>query len=159
MGVRTPANDKYDFIVIGAGTAGGVIAKTLTDNKRTSVLVLEPGTNIKNSSPSLQTAALLANENKSSYNILSDTEENIQHQLRLRGGRMIGGSSQHNFMGSFRGSRNLYDEWANIAGSQWSYRNIRSLFKQNETYTGLTQSPDERGTKGPIFVREQISSL
>ncbi|MGM0878996.1 MAG: GMC family oxidoreductase [Bacillota bacterium] len=146
----------FDYIVIGAGTAGGVIAKELTDDKRTSVLVLEAGTNMVNNSPSLETAANVANDNKLSVNTLSKTEENIGRQLKLSNGRVIGGSSQHNFMYAVRGSRNLYNEWANLVGDQWSYENVRSLFKQNETYTGATQSSNERGTKGPIFVRQQI---
>lgn len=51
-----PNDNIFDYIVIGAGTAGGVIAKKLTDDKRTSVLVLEAGTNLTNelSSPSLE---------------------------------------------------------------------------------------------------------
>ncbi|WP_308160465.1 MULTISPECIES: GMC family oxidoreductase [unclassified Bacillus (in: firmicutes)] len=146
----------FDYIVIGAGTAGGVIAKKLTDDKRTSVLVLEAGTNIPNPSPSIEEANALANDNKLSFNALSQIEENIGRQLKLWSGRVIGGSSQHNFMGAVRGSRNLYDEWASLVGNQWSYDNIRSLFKQNETYTGNTQSPNERGKDGPIFVRQQV---
>lgn len=146
----------FDYIVIGAGTAGGVIAKELTDDKSTSVLVLEAGTNMSNDSPSLEEAANVANDNKLSVNTLSKTEENIGRQLKLANGRVIGGSSQHNFMYAVRGSRNLYNEWAKLVGSQWSYENVRSLFKQNETYTGNTQKQNQRGTKGPIFVRQQI---
>jgi choline dehydrogenase len=148
----------FDYIVIGAGTAGGVIAKELTDDKRTSVLVLEAGTNLTNelSSPSVETALTLSTDNKFSFNILSKLEPIIGRQLRLSGGRAIGGSSEHNAMYAVRGSSNLYDEWANLVGSQWSYENVRPLFKKNETYTGNTQSPNERGTKGPIFVRQQI---
>ncbi|WP_243763929.1 GMC family oxidoreductase [Bacillus sp. XF8] len=146
----------FDYIVVGAGTAGGVIAKKLTDDKKTSVLVLEAGTNMSNNSPSLEEAANVANDNKLSVNTLSKTEENIGRQLKLSNGRVIGGSSQHNFMYAVRGSRNLYNEWAKLVGPQWSYENVRSLFKQNETYTGNTQKPDQRGTKGPIFVRQQI---
>ena len=142
--------------MIGAGTAGGIIAKELSDDKKTSVLVLEAGTNMPNESPSIAVADALANDNKLSFNTLSGTEQNIGHQLILRNGRVIGGSSQHNFMTAVRGSRNLYDEWAKLFGSQWSYENIRSLFIQNETYTVNTQSPDERGTKGPIFIRQQL---
>lgn len=146
----------FDYIVIGAGTAGGIIAKKLTDDKKTSVLVLEAGTNMENSSPSIVTAETRANDNQLSFNILSQTEENIGRQIRLRAGRVIGGSSHHNFMGAVRGSRELYDEWARLVGnSQWRYDNIRELFKINETYTGNTQSPNERGTNGPIFVRQQ----
>jgi choline dehydrogenase len=55
-----------------------------------------------------------------------------------------------------RGSRNLYDEWASIGGPQWNYNNVRQLFKENETYTGLTQNPNERGNEGPIFIRQQM---
>jgi len=156
VGTRLPVEDTFDYIVIGAGTAGGIVAKKLSDNMKTSVLVLEAGTNMKNSSPSVETANLVANDNKLSFNFLSSLEQTIGRQLRLWGGRVIGGSSQHNFMLSVRGSSNLYDEWASLVGNQWSYKNVRSLFKQNETYTGLTQSPNERGTKGPIFVRQQI---
>jgi len=146
----------FDYIVIGAGTAGGVIAKELTDDKSTSVLVLEAGTNMPNSSPSIETANTLANDNKLSFNVLSKTEENIGRQLKLWSGKVIGGSSQHNFMGAVRGSHSLYNEWANLVGSQWSYKKVCSLFKRNETYTGNTQNPNQRGTKGPIFVRQQI---
>ncbi|MEY8350639.1 GMC family oxidoreductase [Bacillus cereus] len=149
----------FDYIVIGAGTAGGVIAKELSDDKKISVLVLEAGTNMPNNSPSSAIANVLANDNKLSFNALSNSEQNIGRQLKLWSGRVIGGSSQHNFMTAVRGSRDLYDEWANLLGDKgdrWRYKNVRSLFKQNETYTGNTQDPNQRGTKGPIFVRQQI---
>lgn len=146
----------FDYIVIGAGTAGGVIAKELTDDRKTSVLVLEAGTNILNNSPSLETANILSSDHKLSFNSLSSLEHNLGRQLKLASGRVIGGSSQHNFMYAVRGSRGLYDEWANLVGKQWSYENVRLLFKQNETYTGSSQNSEERGTRGPIFVRQQI---
>ncbi|MGM2818247.1 GMC family oxidoreductase [Bacillus cereus group sp. Bce001] len=146
----------FDYIVIGAGTAGGVIAKKLTDDKCTSMLVLETGTNMPNSSPSIVTAANLANDNRLSFNTLSKTEATIGRQLRLSGGRVIGGGSQHNFMAAVRGSRNLYDSWAQLLDNNaWSYDSIRSLFIENETYIGMTQSPQERGSNGPIFIRQQ----
>lgn len=148
----------FDYIVIGAGTAGGVIAKKLTDDKKTSLLVLEAGTNLTNelSSPSVLESVTFSFDNKFSFNFLSKLELNIGRQLRLSGGRVIGGSSEHNAMYADRGSSNLYDEWANLVGDQWSYENVRPLFIKNETYTGTTQDPNERGTKGPIFVRQQI---
>jgi choline dehydrogenase len=157
--VTTFQNNIFDYIIIGAGTAGGIIAKELTDDQKTSVLVLEAGTNMPNPSPSSATANALANDNKLSFNALSNFEQNIGRQLKLWSGRVIGGSSQHNFMTAVRGSRDLYDEWANLLGDKgdlWRYKNVRSLFKQNETYTGNTQDPNQRGTTGPIFVRQQI---
>ncbi len=152
------ARNIFDYIVIGAGTAGGVIAKELTDDKSTSVLVLEPGTNMTKelSSPNGGTAQTLSSDNKFSFNILSKLEQTIGRQLLLSGGRVIGGSSEHNAMLAVRGSSHLYNEWANIAGPQWSYNNVRDLFIENETYTGETQNPNERGTEGPIFIRQQM---
>jgi choline dehydrogenase len=148
----------FDYIIVGAGTAGGIIAKELTDDKCTSVLMLEPGTNMTNelSSASGAVSGVLASDNKFSFNILSKLELTIGSQLRLASGRAIGGSSEHNAMYAVRGSSNLYNEWANLVGSQWSYDRVLPLFKENETYTGKSQDLDERGTQGPIFVRQQI---
>jgi choline dehydrogenase len=148
----------YDYVVIGAGTAGGIIAKKLTDDRSTSVLVLEAGTNMTKQlrSPSGATSLALSSDNKYSFNIDSKLEPTIGRQLLLSGGRTIGGSSEHNAMLAVRGSRDLYNQWARLVGPQWSYKNIRLLFKKNETYTGKTQDPKQRGRKGPIFVRQQM---
>ena len=153
MGIR----NFYDYIVIGAGTAGGILAKKLTDDNKTSVLVLEAGTNMTEelSSASIERAFILSTDNKFSFNILSGFEPEIGRQLRLTGGRAIGGSSEHNAMYAVRGSRDLFNQWKDLVGDQWSYDNIRSLFIYNESYTGMTQEPEERGMNGPISVRQQ----
>ncbi|MED4223811.1 GMC family oxidoreductase [Neobacillus cucumis] len=151
--------NSFDYIVIGAGTAGGVIAKKLSDDKPTSVMVLEPGTNMVKelSSPSGAVSGILASDNRHSFNMFTNAEPSIgNQQLRISSGRTIGGSSEHNAMYAVRGSGELYDEWARLVGSQWSYDNVSSLFIKNETYTGRTQEPEERGRSGPIFVRQQI---
>jgi choline dehydrogenase len=91
----------FDYIVIGAGTAGGVIAKKLSDDKPTSVIVLEPGTNMVQelSSPSGAVSGILASDNRHSFNMLTNAEPSIgNQQLRISSGRAIGGSSEHNAM-------------------------------------------------------------
>jgi choline dehydrogenase len=149
----------YDYIVVGAGTAGGIIAKELTDNRCTSVLILETGTNMMQelSDASNTGASVFNNDNKYSFNMLTKLQPAIgNRQLRISSGRTIGGSSEHNAMYAVRGSRKYYDELGSIFGPQWSYDSLRPLFIKNETYTGNTQAPDERGRKGPIFVRQQM---
>ncbi|CRK84674.1 GMC family oxidoreductase [Neobacillus massiliamazoniensis] len=150
--------NNFDYIVIGAGTAGGIIAKKLSDDHRTSVLVLETGTNMTKelSSPNVVVALTNATNNRQSFNVTTILEQQLGRQLITESGRAIGGSSEHNAMLAVRGSRDFYDEWARQVGNQWSYDNIRSLFKKNETYTGGSQEPQERGFNGPIFVRQQI---
>lgn len=148
----------FDYIVIGAGTTGGVIAKELTDDKSTSVLVLEAGTNMTNelSSASVIDAINLASDNKFTFNITSNLEKIIERPLLSQNGRVIGGSSEINDMYAVRGSKELYDKWADLVGDQWSYNKIHSLFMKNETYIGATQRSNERGTEGPIFIRQQF---
>ncbi|PER23092.1 GMC family oxidoreductase [Bacillus cereus] len=148
----------FDYIVIGAGTAGGVIAKELTDDKCTSVLVLEAGTNMTEelSSPNLIVSILNAADNRHSFHVTTIIEQTLGRQLITQSGRVIGGSSEHNQMLAVRGSRDLYDVWAQLVDNNaWNYDSIRSLFIKNETYTGMTQSPQERGSNGPIFIRQQ----
>lgn len=148
----------FDYIVVGAGTAGGVVAKELTDDKESSVLVLEPGINstAQLSSASVLNAIDKHSDNKFASNLVSRLESSVLRQLLTVNGRGIGGSSEVNEMYAVRGSKELYDEWVALTDEpQWSYDQVRSLFIKNETYTGLTQSPNERGRKGPIFVRQQ----
>ncbi|MEW9095395.1 MAG: GMC family oxidoreductase [Clostridiaceae bacterium] len=149
----------YDYIIIGAGTAGGIIAKELTDDKCTSVLVLEAGTNMMQelSGGSNTGASAFNTDNKYSFNMLTKLESTIgNRQLRISSGRTIGGSSEHNAMYAVRGSKEYYDEQGKLFGPQWSYSSVRDLFIKNETYTGQTQASNERGVNGPIFVRQQM---
>ncbi|MDR4949825.1 GMC family oxidoreductase [Neobacillus cucumis] len=148
----------FDYIVIGAGTAGGIIAEKLSDDHRTSVLVLEAGTNMTEqfSNPNLFVALGNSTDNKFSFNVATRIEQTIGRQFITSSGRAIGGSSEHNAMFAVRGSRDLYDTWANLVDNPvWSYDSIRPLFKENETYTGESQKPQERGHNGPIFIRQQ----
>jgi len=149
----------YDYIVVGAGTAGGIIAKELTDDRCTSVLVLEAGTNMMQelSGASNPGASVFNTDNKYSFNMLTKLQPAIgNRQLRISSGRIIGGSSEHNAMYAVRGSREYYDALGNAFGPQWSYLRVKHLFIKNETYTGKTQEPNERGRNGPIFVRQQM---
>lgn len=152
-----PDPTKFDYIVIGAGTAGGVIAKELTDDKSTSVLVLEAGTNMTNelSNPSVIAAINTTRGNRFSFNVTSELESTISRTLIATNDRTIGGSSEISDMYAVRGSKELYNQWASLVGNQWSYDQISALFIKNETYTGSTQDPNERGTQGPIFIRQQ----
>lgn len=155
---RKTNKNVFDYIVIGAGTTGGIIAKKLSDDHPTSVLLLEAGTNMTEqfSDPNLFVALGNSTNNKFSFNVATRIQQNIARQLITSSGRAIGGSSEHNAMYAVRGSSDLYNAWAKLVENKaWSYKSILSLFIENETYTGKTQSTQKRGDDGPIFVRQQ----
>ena len=108
------------------------------------------------SNPNLFAALGNSTDNKFSFNVATRIQQNIARQLITSSGRAIGGSSEHNAMYAVRGSSDLYDSWANLVENpSWSYTSVRPLFIENENYTGMTQSPQERGDNGPISVRQQ----
>lgn len=149
----------FDYIIIGAGTAGSILANKLSQDGCTSVLVLEAGTNLveEESTPSIIEARDMATNNKFSDQVLSNEEPQTgNRQFILWSGRQIGGSSSHNFFLAVRGSRELYDSWIPFGGEQWSYNHLLPLFKENESYTGNSQDPESRGRRGPLSIRQQI---
>jgi choline dehydrogenase len=149
----------YDYIIVGAGTVGATLAKLLTDDNSTSVLLLEAGVDLTtdpgSTSPSFGVAAVASSDNKHSFQILTNNEAPINIQSLIHGGRKWGGSSEHNFFYSIRGSPEYWNNLATtVNDSNWNYNNISQFFIQNETYTGVTQSPVQRGTNGPLFIRQ-----
>lgn len=157
--VKKSKDGIFDYIIIGGGTSGGILAKKLTDDGVTSVLVLESGTNLtrETTSPKYAEAVRLSNNNRYGYQMFSNSPV-FNRQSKYGGGRLIGGSSDVNGMYAVRGSKALYDEWASLVGSNWSYESVLPLFKENETYTGVTEEPFQRGREGPIFIRQELTS-
>ncbi|WOO36855.1 GMC family oxidoreductase [Anaerocolumna sp. AGMB13020] len=147
----------FDYIIIGGGTAGGVLAKKLTDSYTDSVLVLEAGQNRSDelSSASITDASLHSVNNRYSFQLFTNLEEQLDRSLLISGGRVIGGSSETNSMFAVRGSQGLFDRWEALTGAPWGYQEVYQLFRENETYTGLSQTPALRGYDGPIKIRQQ----
>ena len=81
------------------------------------------------SSPNLIVSILNAADNRHSFHVTTIIEQTLGRQLITQSGRVIGGSSEHNQMLAVRGSRDLYDVWAQLVDNNaWNYDSIRSLF-------------------------------
>jgi len=151
----------YDYIIVGAGTVGATLAKLLTDDNTTSVLLLEAGVDLtadpNSTSPSFGVAVNTSSNNKYSFQYSTILETPTNSQSIIIGGREWGGSSEHNYFYSIRGSPEYWNNLSiTVNDPNWNYNNISPFFIKNETYTGATQSPNERGTDGPLFIRQSV---
>ncbi|XP_045455134.1 glucose dehydrogenase [FAD, quinone]-like [Melitaea cinxia] len=149
--------NEYDFIVVGAGAAGCVVANRLTENPNWKVLLLEAGPEQPDVTfvPGLSTALLGSN-----IDWAYTTEPNGKSCLAHPGGRcswprgkMMGGSSSINSMAYIRGNRADYDGWASLGNAGWSYKDVLPFFKKSERNVNIEAlDPIYHGVEGEQFV-------
>ena len=154
---------KYDHIIIGAGSAGAIIAARLTEDPNRSVLLLEAG-------PDYPDLDSLPNEVKHGYgpNRVIQTGVTSEHRwtfiaratdearpMLIPRGKVTGGSSAVNAQIYLRGLPEDYDSWAEAGNDQWSYEKLLPSFRKVETDTDFHD--DFHGGDGPIIVRRFIT--
>ncbi|MEM7254766.1 MAG: choline dehydrogenase, partial [Pseudomonadota bacterium] len=143
---------EFDYIVVGAGSAGSVIANRLTESGKYSVLLLEAG--VKShfwSSIPVGFAKLIDNP---AANWLYDAEPEPNtdgRRIPVPRGKLLGGSSSINGMVFVRGQSHDFDHWAQLGNRGWSYQDVLPFFKKLETFEGGESAL--RGGSGPIKVK------
>ncbi|KAL0858864.1 hypothetical protein ABMA27_011312 [Loxostege sticticalis] len=125
----------FDFIVVGAGSAGSVVANRLIEDPRVSVLLIEAG----GDPPVESNQALLFPFNLRTSNDWNYTTQECTYECHkgnvntLSRGKMLGGSSSNNFFYYVRGDPHDFDSWAEIANDEsWNYKNILPYFIKSE---------------------------
>jgi choline dehydrogenase len=144
----------FDYIVVGAGSAGSVLANRLSANPQNKVLVLEAG---RESHPwsriPIGFAKLIENP-AANWLYSSEPEPGTgNRRIPIPRGKLLGGSSSINGMVFVRGQSQDYDQWAQLGNRGWSYREVLPIFRDMESYQG--EGDDEyRGRSGPLKVTE-----
>ncbi|WP_374393486.1 choline dehydrogenase [Tabrizicola sp.] len=140
----------FDYIIIGAGSAGCVLANRLSEDPATRVLVLEYGGSDKSIFIQMPTAlSIPMNGTKYNWKYMTQPEPGLDgRQVHCPRGKVLGGSSSINGLVYMRGHASDFDEWESLGARNWGYANCLPYFQRAESWKGGSDS--YRGAKGPL---------
>ena len=150
----------FDYIVVGAGSSGCVMANRLSEDGKKNVLILEAGgkdTNFFIHMPAGY-SQIVPTKSASNYGFETEPEETTNNRkLYWPRGRGWGGSSSINAMVYIRGHAYDYDLWRQQGNAGWSYDDVLPYFKKAESFNGEGDS-DYHGFDGPLSVKKSEST-
>ena len=144
----------YDYIIIGAGSAGCVLANRLTEDPSVKVLLLEAGGPDKKKEIHIPAAFSKLFRTSCDWSFYTEEEPNLgNRKLYWPRGKVLGGSSSLNAMIYIRGHRQDYDQWRDLGNPGWGFPDVLPYFKKSQNQTRGASAL--HGANGPLHVSDQ----
>ena len=145
-------NHSFDYIIVGAGSAGCVLANRLSEDSSNKVLLLETGGSDKSIFIKMPTAlSIPMNTDKFAWQFHTQPEPHLDNrEMHCPRGKVLGGSSSINGMVYVRGHAKDFDEWQQHGANGWDYQACLPYFKKAESF--YLGENSHRGGKGPLGV-------
>jgi len=146
---------EFDYIIVGAGSAGATLAARLSEDESVSVCLVEAGPSHKHfsvSTPGLLLLNMVTKKRNWGFETVPQKGLNGRKGYQPRG-KMLGGSSGSNAMIYIRGNKADYDHWAELGNKGWSYEDVLPFFKKSEHFEGGESK--YHGTGGPLNVTHE----
>lgn len=153
---QTKLRSEYDFIIVGAGSAGCALANRLSENPKWKVLLIEAG---QNENLLMDVPMMVHYLQAYEVNWGYKTERSEKYCLGMKNnqcnwprGKVMGGSSVLNYMVYTRGHKKDYDNWASLGNTGWDFKNVSHYFRKLENNIVPGATPNYHGSNGPITI-------
>jgi len=151
---RANLQSTYDYIVIGSGASGSVVARRLAENRDAQVLLLEAGGDDLKPGILITETWFFNQGGELDWNFGTERSPSVNNRSIVQAaGKVLGGGTSINAMVWARGHKNDFNFWARQAGDDaWNYRHILDIYRRIEDWHGAPD-PERRGSGGEVFVQ------
>jgi choline dehydrogenase len=154
MARRSALRSGYDYIVVGSGASGSVVARRLAENRDAHVLLLEAGGADLKPGILITETWFFNQGSELDWSFGAERSPSVNNRsIAQAAGKALGGGTSINGMVWARGHKNDFDHWARAAGDEaWGYQHILDIYRRIEDWQGVAD-PQRRGRGGEVFVQ------